>query len=59
MRKNMNNPELVVLSGNANIDLARKICGSLGIELADALIGKFNDGETRIEIRENVRAHDV
>jgi len=59
LRKNMNNPEIVVISGNANKELANKICENLGISLADAVIGQFNDGETRIEIKENVRMHDV
>jgi ribose-phosphate pyrophosphokinase len=48
-----------VFSGNANIDLSRNICKSLGVPLGKASVTTFSDGETRVEINENVRGMDV
>lgn len=48
-----------IFSGNANLDLAGKICGSLGVSLGKANVTTFSDGETRVEINENVRGMDV
>ena len=48
-----------VFSGNANIDLARNICTNLGVPLGKAYVTTFSDGETRVEINENVRGMDV
>jgi ribose-phosphate pyrophosphokinase len=48
-----------VFTGNANIELARKITGNLGISLGKANVMSFSDGETRVEINENVRGMDV
>ncbi|MEQ8151825.1 MAG: ribose-phosphate pyrophosphokinase [Smithellaceae bacterium] len=48
-----------IFSGNANIPLAKKICDNLGIPLGKANVTTFSDGETRVEIDENVRGMDV
>jgi len=48
-----------IFSGNANIPLAKKICDNLGIALGKANVSTFSDGETRVEINENVRGMDV
>ena len=48
-----------IFSGNANIDLAEKICDKLGVSLGKANVTTFSDGETRVEINENVRGMDV
>jgi ribose-phosphate pyrophosphokinase len=48
-----------IFSGNANIALAEKICRHLGISLGKANVTTFSDGETRVEINENVRGMDV
>jgi len=48
-----------VFSGNANIDLAKSICKNLGVPLGKANVTTFSDGETRVEINENVRGMDV
>ncbi|TVS09981.1 MAG: ribose-phosphate diphosphokinase [Wenzhouxiangella sp.] len=50
---------VMVFTGNANPDLARSIAGCLGIPLGRATVGKFSDGETMVEIMENVRGRDV
>ena len=48
-----------LFSGNANIQLAEKICDKLGVSLGKANVTTFSDGETRVEINENVRGMDV
>ncbi|HPX56873.1 MAG TPA: ribose-phosphate pyrophosphokinase [Syntrophales bacterium] len=48
-----------IFSGNANIALAEKICRNLGVLLGKANVTTFSDGETRVEINENVRGMDV
>lgn len=48
-----------IFTGNANPDLAQKICDKLGVALGKANVSTFSDGETRVEITENVRGMDV
>ena len=48
-----------IFSGNANRKLAEDICAKLGISLGKANVATFSDGETRVEINENVRGMDV
>ncbi len=48
-----------IFSGNSNLDLAGKICKNLGVSLGKANVATFSDGETRVEINENVRGMDV
>lgn len=48
-----------IFSGNANIVLAKKICDNLGVPFGKANVSTFSDGETRVEINENVRGMDV
>ncbi|MFK7161328.1 ribose-phosphate pyrophosphokinase [Marinospirillum sp. MEB164] len=50
---------LMVFSGNANPELARKVVDCLDIRMGDATVGQFSDGEIAIEINENVRGKDV
>ena len=49
----------VLFTGNANPVLAQEIATALGVELGQALVGRFSDGEVTVEIRQNVRARDV
>ncbi|MFQ5680466.1 MAG: ribose-phosphate diphosphokinase [Candidatus Omnitrophota bacterium] len=51
--------KLMVVCGNANVDLAKDICGCLNIKLGDVLVSRFSEGEIRIKINENVRGKDV
>ena len=51
--------ELVVFAGNAHPALAQKIAGHLSIPLGKADVGRFSDGEVRVEIQENVRGRDA
>lgn len=48
-----------IFSGNSNVSLAEKICNNLGVPLGKASVTTFSDGETRVEINENVRGMDV
>jgi len=49
----------VIFTGNANPLLAREIATDLGIEVGQAAVGHFSDGEVTVEILQNVRARDV
>lgn len=51
--------ELMVFSGNANPELAQKIAQHMSIPLGRADIGRFSDGEVKVEVCENVRGKDV
>lgn len=55
----MKNNDLLIFSGNSNPELARKICRSLNTPLGDAEVDRFNDGEIRMRIKEDVRGRDV
>jgi|TARA_Y100001936_G_scaffold252956_1_gene315055 ribose-phosphate pyrophosphokinase len=50
---------MMVFTGNANPDLARKVAEHLRLPLGDATVSKFSDGEVFVEINENVRGADV
>jgi ribose-phosphate pyrophosphokinase len=50
---------LKILSGNANEPLAREICERLFVELSETRVERFADGESYIQIKENVRGADV
>jgi len=52
-------PNLVIFTGNANPDLAHAMVEHLNIPLGDADVGTFSDGETAVEIKDNVRGKDV
>ncbi len=51
--------KMMIFTGNANPELARKVADQLHIDLGDATVGKFSDGEITVEINENVRGKDV
>jgi ribose-phosphate pyrophosphokinase len=51
--------ELKVFSGNANLPLAKEICQNMNIPLANAVVGRFSDGEINVQIIDNVRGMDV
>ena len=55
----MDNHSLMVFTGNANPMLAKKVTDHLNIRLGKANVGKFSDGETMVELLENVRGKDV
>jgi len=50
---------MMVFAGNANPQLAQDVCEHLGLPLGKANVGRFSDGETTVEVLENVRGRDV
>lgn len=54
----MNNP-LKVLSGSAHPELSRLICENLGVKPCEATLTTFPDGETFVQIHENIRGSDL
>ncbi len=50
---------MVVFTGNANPALAERVVHHLGIPLGKVQVGRFSDGETLVEIMDNVRGRDV
>lgn len=55
----MSTSAMMVFSGNANPQLSADIASYLDIPLGKAAVGQFSDGETMVEIQENVRGRDV
>ena len=51
--------KIKIFSGNANPQLSGEIFSQLNISQGKALIGRFSDGESQVEILENVRGCDV
>ena len=54
-----NNDDVRIFHGSANPDLANKVAKQLNTSLGKAYVGRFSDGEIRIEIQENVRGRDI
>jgi ribose-phosphate pyrophosphokinase len=50
---------MMIFSGNANPLLAESIAHHLSMPLGKATVGCFSDGETMVEILENVRGRDI
>jgi len=50
---------IAVFTGSANPKLAQDIVGHLQVQMGDASVGSFSDGEVQVEINENVRGKDV
>lgn len=48
-----------LISGNSNLELAKRISQFAGVPLVKANIGRFADGEVRAEIHENIRGKDA
>lgn len=51
--------KIKIFSGNANPELSGEIFTQLNIAQGKAIVGKFSDGESQVEILENVRGCDV
>ena len=48
-----------ILTGNANPKLAREISDRIGIQLCEAFVGHFNNGEIQVMIEESIRGKDI
>lgn len=55
----MSFPPIKVFTGNANPALAQEICEHLNVPLGSATVKRFPDGETFVQINENIRGCDV
>ena len=51
--------QITVFTGNANPQLAKDIVRHLRLNLGEAHVSSFSDGEVQVEITENVRGKDV
>ena len=50
---------LRLFTGNSNPELATEIAHYLGLNLSPATVGRFSDGEIKIQVHENVRQKHV
>jgi ribose-phosphate pyrophosphokinase len=51
--------EIVVFSGNAHPELARRICAHLGVPLCPVRIDRFSNDCLQVQLQENCRQRDV
>ncbi len=51
--------KIKIFSGNANPELSGEIISQLNVMQGKAFVGQFSDGESQVEILENVRGCDV
>lgn len=51
--------EIVLLSGTTCVPLMNRMARHLDIEPGEFLIGRFSDGEVRVQIKRNIRGRDV
>lgn len=49
----------LIFTGNANPQLAEDIARHLNAEMGEAIVGRFNDGESQIKFETNVRGRNV
>ena len=56
---NLHGKDIKIFAGNSNRALAEEISEKIGLPLGMASVGKFNDGESAINIGEVVRGSDV
>ena len=55
----MDRSTMALFAGNANPQLAQDIARHLMVPLGRSSVGRFSDGETTVELLENVRGRDV
>jgi ribose-phosphate pyrophosphokinase len=58
-KRNANNKNLSVMTGNSNPILAKAICRHLGVSLHHVIADRFPEGEIHVQIQDNVRGKDV
>ena len=51
--------DLKIVTGTANVELAKLIASYNQVPLVRALVDHFPDGETQVRIEENVRGSDL
>lgn len=52
-------PDLMLFCGKASEELTQEIAHLLGVKVSKAIVSTFSDGESNIEIIDNVRGKDV
>ncbi|HYC72292.1 MAG TPA: ribose-phosphate pyrophosphokinase [Opitutaceae bacterium] len=55
----MRDTRFKIFSGSSNRALAEEICASIGVQLGEATVTCFPDGESFVKINENIRGADV
>ena len=50
---------LKIISGNGNLPLAQRISQYCGIPLTECEIGRYSDGEVKVQINQNIRGSDL
>ena len=55
----MRDSRFKIFSGSSNRALAEEICASIGVQLGEATVTCFPDGESFVKINENIRGVDV
>ena len=55
----MRDETMMLFTGNANPSLAQAIASNLKLPLGKTSVGRFSDGETMVELAENVRGRDA
>jgi ribose-phosphate pyrophosphokinase len=55
----INKPTVGIFAGSASKQLTTEIVEILGVKLGKIELGKFSDGEIKVEILENVRGHET
>jgi ribose-phosphate pyrophosphokinase len=51
--------ELTILTGRANVPLARAVAGELGVGIGRCIVRDFPDDELSVEVQETLQGHDV
>lgn len=51
--------KIALLSGNGNQPFAEGVAQNLGSRLNEAVVGRYDDGEVKVELGENIRGNDV
>lgn len=59
MKNHFASSDFLVFTGNANPKLAQEIAQCLNIQLGKIRVDRFSDGETTVEILQNVRTRNV
>jgi ribose-phosphate pyrophosphokinase len=57
--RQFNLENVTILSGRANPELAKGVADYLGVKLGEVNLGNFNNGENKLEIKDNIRGRDV
>jgi len=56
---NIHGKDIKIFAGNSHRELAEEIAEKIGLPLGEAVVGKFSDGEIKVNIGEVVRGSDV